>query len=90
MNLVGRLREYKVSILILSDLLICDIVDISEEDTTVESSQGNSLIHMSVVDKSGGNGARRSSVVMIEHVDMTPVPSADLDNNMDPNVHIFV
>lgn len=67
-----------------------EIERIQEEDTTVESSQGNSLIHMSVVDKSGGNGARRSSVVMIEHVDMTPVPSADLDNNMDPNVHIFV
>jgi len=61
-----------------------------EEDTTVESSQGSSLIHMSVVDSGGENGMRRSSVVMIEHVDMTPVPSADLDTNMDPNIHIFV
>ena len=64
----------------------------SDEDVTVESSQSSSLIRMSVVES--GHGVRRSSVVVIEHVDMTPVPSraseggSDLD--MDVNTHIFV
>ena len=47
---------------------------------------------MSVVDS--GPGVRRSSVVVIEHVDMTPVPSADsssqMDEEQDINTHIFV
>ena len=47
---------------------------------------------MSVVDS--GPGVRRSSVVVIEHVDMTPVPSADsssqMDEDQDINTHIFV
>jgi len=64
----------------------------ADEDITVESSQSSSLIHMSVVDS--GPGVRRSSVVVIEHVDMTPVPSADLrhqiDEEQDINTHIFV
>jgi hypothetical protein len=64
----------------------------TDEDITVESSGGSSLIHMSVVDS--GPGVRRSSVVVIEHVDMTPVPSADLssqiDEEQDINTHIFV
>lgn len=64
----------------------------TDEDVTVESSQSSSLIHMSVVDS--GPGVRRSSVVVIEHVDMTPVPSADsssqMDEEQDINTHIFV
>jgi len=64
----------------------------TDEDVTVESSQNSSLIHMSVVDS--GPGIRRSSVVVIEHVDMTPVPSADssshIDEEQDINTHIFV
>ena len=64
----------------------------ADEDITVESSQNSSLIHMSVVDS--GPGIRRSSVVVIEHVDMTPVPSADssshIDDEQDINTHIFV
>jgi len=64
----------------------------TDEDITVESSQSSSLIHMSVVDS--GPGVRRSSVVVIEHVDVTPVPSADLtaqiDEEQDINTHIFV
>jgi hypothetical protein len=63
----------------------------SDEDVTVESSQSSSLIHMSVVESSG---VRRSSVVVIEHVDMTPVPSraseGGSDADMDVNTHIFV
>ena len=62
-----------------------------DEDVTVESSQG-SLIHMSVVES--GPGVRRSSVVVIEHVDMTPVPSRASEGGSDPdtdvNTHIFV
>ena len=64
----------------------------SDEDVTVESSQSSSLIHMSVVES--GHGVRRSSVVVIEHVDMTPVPSraseGGSDPDMDVNTHIFV
>jgi len=63
-----------------------------DEDVTIESSQSSSLIHMSVMDS--GPGVRRSSVVVIEHVDMTPVPSADssshVDEDQDINTHIFV
>ena len=63
-----------------------------DEDITVESSQSSSLIQMSVVDS--GPGVRRSSVVVIEHVDVTPVPSADLSSQIeeeqDINTHIFV
>jgi len=59
----------------------------------VESSAGSSLIHMSVVEAGPGT-ARRSSVVVIEHVDMTPVPSADpagrIEEEQDVNTHIFV
>lgn len=64
----------------------------TDEDVTVESSGNSSLIHMSVVES--GTGVRRSSVVMIEHVDMTPVPSRASDGgsdmDMDVNTHIFV
>jgi len=64
----------------------------TDEDITVESSQSSSLIQMSVVDS--GPGVRRSSVVVIEHVDVTPVPSADLSSQIeeeqDINTHIFV
>lgn len=64
----------------------------TDEDVTVESSQSSSLIHMSVVES--GIGVRRSSVVVIEHVDMTPVPSraseGGSDVDMDVNTHIFV
>merc|ERR1712133_348473 len=63
-----------------------------DEDVTIESNQSSSLIHMSVMDS--GPGVRRSSVVVIEHVDMTPVPSADssshVDEDQDINTHIFV
>ena len=63
-----------------------------DEDVTVESSQSSSLIHMSVVES--GHGVRRSSVVVIEHVDMTPVPSRASEGGSDPdtdvNTHIFV
>ena len=67
--------------------------NISDEDVTVESSQSSSLIHMSVVES--GHGVRRSSVVVIEHVDMTPVPSRASEGGSDPdmmdvNTHIFV
>ena len=63
-----------------------------DEDVTVESSQSSSLIHMLVVES--GHGVRRSSVVVIEHVDMTPVPSRASEGGSDPdtdvNTHIFV
>merc|ERR1712228_497248 len=64
----------------------------TDEDVTVESSQSSSLIHMSVVES--GHGVRRSSVEVIEHVDMTPVPSRASEGGSDPdtdvNTHIFV
>merc|ERR1712025_858711 len=64
----------------------------ADEDVTVESSQSSSLIHMSVVES--GHGVRRSSVVVIEHVDMTPVPSRASEGGSDPdtdvNTYIFV
>ena len=68
------------------------VIDYISEDLIVDSSASSSLIHMSVVES--GHGVRRSSVVVIEHVDMTPVPSraseGGSDPDMDVNTHIFV